>query len=133
MEINNKLQALIIDDEIDICFLLTHILKNRNISSKYVNSLVGARELLNVYLPQIIFLDNHLPDGLGIDFIKHIKSLKLDTKIILITAHDKFILKEKALQEGASEFISKPFAVEKIYSVVEKLKESYELRTSNYE
>ena len=82
------MKALIIDDEIDICFLLTAILKNADIESTYVNTLEAARNILDNQFPEIIFLDNHLPDGVGVDFISYIKKNKPDSKIVMITAYD---------------------------------------------
>ncbi|NJK95725.1 MAG: hypothetical protein HC905_13160 [Bacteroidales bacterium] len=52
---------------------MTLILKNKNIQSVYVNSLAEARNSFSKYHPSIIFLDNHLPDGIGIDFIPSLK------------------------------------------------------------
>ena len=66
-------RALIIDDEIDICYLLSGILRAKKLQVSYVNSLTEATLALQTQNPEIIFLDNHLPDGLGVDFIRHIK------------------------------------------------------------
>ena len=67
------IKALIIDDEADVCLLLSNILRNKNIIPTYVNSLAAAPTALKQVEPDIVFLDNHLPDGMGIDFIQHIK------------------------------------------------------------
>src|ERR1700749_4246159 len=103
------IKALIIDDEIDICYLLSSILKNKNVQPNYVNSLSEATAALTADTPQIIFLDNHLPDGMGMDFIRHIKSTMPSTKIVMITAYDNSSDRNKALQLGADKFIGKPF------------------------
>jgi DNA-binding response OmpR family regulator len=115
------LKALIIDDEIDICFLLSSILKNINLQPGYVNSITEAKRILEEDLPAVIFLDNHLPDGLGLDFLRHIKESYPSVKVIMITAHDNAADRKKANDVGADHFISKPFNREIIYKALEEL------------
>lgn len=116
------INALIIDDETDICFLLSSILKNKGFDTSYVNSLGDAVDALKKDVPAIIFLDNHLPDGMGIDFITYIKSHYPHSKIVMITAYDNNSDKNKALQLGADYFIGKPFTRDSIYQTLESLK-----------
>jgi len=116
-----KLKALIIDDESDICFLLGSILKQRNFQPDYANSLSDAKKALEKSTPAIIFLDNHLPDGFGVDFISHIKSNYPNVKIVMITAYDTTADKTKAITTGADSFIGKPFTRDMIYQTVENL------------
>ena len=115
------MKALIIDDEIDICFLLTAILKNADIESTYVNTLEAARNILDNQFPEIIFLDNHLPDGVGVDFISYIKKNKPGSKVVMITAYDTQKDRLKAAKAGADDFIAKPFTRQSIYGAVDKL------------
>ena len=112
------LQALIIDDEADICFLLKNILKHADISAAIVNSLEDADNFLHDNDPRMIFLDNYLSDGLGIDYIRHIKKEHPDTWVIMITAHDNETDRVKAYKEGADFFISKPFTRSTILEAV---------------
>ena len=114
-------KALIIDDEIDICYLLSGILRNKNIQSNYVNSIAEARLALQLNSPQIIFLDNHLPDGMGVNFINDIKKSNPATKVVMITAYDTALDRRKALAEGADFFIAKPFSRDIIFQTVEEL------------
>ena len=118
---DRSLKALIIDDELDICFLLSRILNQKNFDTDYVNKLSDADTALKKEPPSIIFLDNHLPDGLGIDFIEHIKINYPATKIVMITAHDTPADRSQALQRGVDLFLGKPFTKEAITSAVNKL------------
>ncbi|HMG83017.1 MAG TPA: response regulator [Ferruginibacter sp.] len=113
--------VLIIDDEIDICYLLSGILKHKNLHPNYVNSLSAAVDALKKQRPSIIFLDNHLPDGMGMDFIEYIKKHSPSTKIIMITAYDTSADRSKALELGVDGFIGKPFTREIIYQTVEQV------------
>ena len=98
---NVLMNALIIDDEMDICFLLTEILKSKNIVSSCASTLLEARDSLKNESPRLVFLDNHLPDGLGIEFISYIKQAAPFSKILMITANDTTAYRTRALNEGA--------------------------------
>ena len=115
------MKALIIDDEIDICYLLQGILLSKNISSDYVNSIGEAKHALEKNDPGIIFLDNHLPDGKGIDFISYLKTNNPGSVVIMLTAFDTPDDRRKALSAGADVFISKPFSRDTIFSTVDTL------------
>ena|SRR6476646_2751150 len=116
-----KLKALIVDDEIDVCYLLSSILKYKNLQASYVNSISEAKRVLREDHHSIIFLDNHLPDGFGVNFIREIKKLDPGIKIIMITAQDTNNDKDKAYEQGVDQFIGKPFTRETIFSAIENL------------
>ncbi|MEN9570801.1 MAG: hypothetical protein RL172_2032 [Bacteroidota bacterium] len=115
------MKALIIDDEIDICFLLGSILRSKNLQVSYVNSLSEAPGALAEHQPQIVFIDNHLPDGLGADFICQLKVSNPAAKVVMITAYDNYSDRAKAFNNGADTFIPKPFTKDMIYQTVDQL------------
>lgn len=119
--INMHTPALIVDDETDICFLLNGILKQKNIKANLAGSLAEAEKLIEKQPPSIIFLDNHLPDGIGLENIRRFKKNNPHAKLIMITAHDNPSDREKAFKEGADFFVSKPFTKEIIYKTLEQL------------
>ena len=100
---------MIIEDERDLCYLLAIVLKQSNVPSTCVYSIKEARENIKKIKPSIIFLDNHLPDGIGSDFISQAKEMYPAAKIIMITAHDSPSEIDEAFHKGADYFISKPF------------------------
>jgi len=118
---HEKLKALIVDDEIDVCYLLSSILKYKNLQASYVNSISEAKRVLREDHHSVIFLDNHLPDGFGVNFIREIKNLDPGIRIIMITAHDTNKDKDEAYEQGVDRFIGKPFTRETIFSAIENL------------
>lgn len=118
---DDKRTILIIDDERDICFMLSSILKQKAFLTDAVHSISAADSWLQQQKPLLIFLDNNLPDGRGIDFIPTLKKLVPTAKIIMITAYDTPSDKLIALANGVDEFIGKPFTRQMVYSTVEKL------------
>lgn len=114
-----NLNTLIIDDEIDICFLLSGILKQKGCFTNYVNNLADAEVALKSVDAAIVFLDNHLPDGLGADFAAEIKKNYPSIKIIMITAYDTIEDRQHAFKKGVDFFIPKPFSKEAIVNALE--------------
>ena len=115
-----KLDALIVEDEIDICYLLSGMLKKRSLYTSYVTNIHDAYKILETNPPNILFLDNHLPDGKGVDFLSAVRATYPSMSIIMISAHDTNEDKQKALQNGADLFISKPFTMELINEAMDK-------------
>jgi len=113
--------ALIIDDETDIWVLLSNILRKHNLKTYYVNNLEAATKRLAQEVPAIIFLDNHLPDGFGLDFIQFIKNHYPEAKIVMISGYDLQADRNRALNEGADLFISKPFSSDTINDIIKQL------------
>jgi len=112
-------KALIVDDETDICYLLSSILKQKNIQTAFAGSLAEAdRMLQSSDFFYYVFLDNHLPDGLGINQIKRWKDKFPSIHVIMITAHDSYEERRKASKDGADDFIAKPFSKEIILNSI---------------
>lgn len=110
---------LIVDDESDTRYLLGNILKQKNIKSVFATSLSEANDIMELGSEfSFIFLDNHLPDGLGVNHIKQIKKKCPNCKIIMVTAQDEKTMIEKANKEGADFFIGKPFSREQILKTI---------------
>lgn len=113
-------RVLIVDDESDACYLLENILKRKNIKSASAHNISEATKVLSTFKPAVMFLDNHLTDGLGIDFIPEIKNVSPHTKIVVITAQDSPAWKKKAFDKGADYFIEKPFTKNKIFETIDE-------------
>lgn len=112
-------KILIVDDEVDICYILRLNLTKRNFSTTFTHTLESAEKHLESDEPSILLLDNNLPDGYGINFISKVKSKYPDIKIVMITAHDSPQDIAKAYNNGADFFLSKPFAITEINRVVD--------------
>jgi len=120
-EVKKKPPVLIIDDEVDICYLLKGILRVKDIEADYVTTLAEAEAHLQKNDPSVIFLDNRLPDGMGVDYIHRFKKEHPSASIIMITAYDTPPDREKAYKEGVDFFIGKPFNREIILKTIEKI------------
>jgi two-component system, OmpR family, response regulator len=115
------IRALIIDDDIDTCILLSRILIENKIKSLSVNTLHDASILFESVNPGLIFLDNNLPDGYGLNFISHVKEKFPNAMIVMITAHISDFNRRTALLRGAEFFLEKPFSLNDINNVIHSI------------
>jgi DNA-binding NtrC family response regulator len=116
-----KKTVLIIDDEKELCMLMELVLQREHFLAQSIHALEDALNVIQQLKPDYIFLDNHLPDGKGIDFIKRIIETYPGVKIVMMTAYNEKQLNEKALHEGASYFLHKPFNRNNIENIINSL------------
>jgi two-component system, OmpR family, response regulator len=121
MRRTGQTKVLIVDDEPDICFLFGRILHKRNLKTGYASNLAEATSFLEADPPSLIFLDNSLPDGQGIDFIPYLKKNYPSTRVIMVTANDSAMDQKRAFQQGADEFLGKPLSLELINRTLDSI------------
>lgn len=68
----------------------------------------------------LILCDVMLPDGSGIDFLETVRRYLLTVPFVVLTASDKKDLIQSALEKGASDFLSKPFRLENLPTIIER-------------
>ena len=109
----NKLQILIVEDDSSVKNLMTTTLKAHDY--KYIVAETGedAIRQASTYNPDIILLDLGLPDIDGIDVIKKIRTWS-NVPIIVISARSEDADKIEALDNGADDYLTKPFSVEEL-------------------
>ena len=116
-----NMNILIIEDEGDISLILNLMLKKGDVEIEHVTTLAKADEFLKEQKTDIVIIDNQLPDGLGMDYIKTIKEDYPTLKIIMITGNTDITDRETALQNGADIFLAKPFTKEQIQAAIESV------------
>jgi DNA-binding response OmpR family regulator len=80
-------KILIIDDEADFCLLLRSYFTRRKYEVYFSYSLTQGLQMLDYVHPDIVFLDNNLPDGSGWDLAEEIKSKFPGIELNLISAY----------------------------------------------
>ena len=115
-----KRNILLVEDEGEICLLLTMALQERNVNIQHVNSLRDAHSFLQKKHPSVVLLDNRLPDGFGFDLITYIKATCPGTKVIMMSGVDKGAA-DFALETGADAFLPKPFKKAALMASIESV------------
>lgn len=112
-------RALVVDDELDICLMITKHLQNLHFETHYALTVKEAHLKLINSTYDIMFIDLNLTDGSGFDVIQYRNKLNLKTKIVVISAYDSEA--NKAIEAGANLFLAKPFAVKRINETLKTL------------
>lgn len=113
-------KVLIIEDEGDMCLILNIILNGQEMELDHVKTIAAARSYLQSTSPDLVLLDNKLPDGFGVDFITFIKKNYPSVKVIMISGYDPSV-GDVALENGADTFLEKPFTREQLYQSIKNL------------
>lgn len=115
----NQPLALVIDDEPDICELLTLTLGRMDIRTETAQDVAGAKSLLESHSFDLCLTDMRLPDGDGLDLVEWMQSHAAGVPVAVITAHGNVETAVQALKLGAFDFISKPLDLNNLRNIVE--------------
>src|SRR6202050_4639710 len=99
---------LIVDDEPDICELLSITLERMDLAPRVAGSIGAAQRLLKSERFDLCLTDMQLPDGDGLDLVKWIQQNSPSVPVAVITAHGNMETAVRALKVGAFDFVSKP-------------------------
>ena len=111
--------VLVVDDEPDIRELLEITLSRMNLNSCAAANVREAKNLLNQEKFDLCLTDMKLPDGNGIDLVKHIQTEYPSLPVAVITAFGSMETAIKALKAGAFDFVSKPIDLKMLRGLVD--------------
>ncbi len=126
-------KVLIIDDEKDICFLISEILKDENYNTSIALNSEEAINKFNEIKPDLVILDVWLSNSKldGIEILKEFKSINVNIPIIIISGHGTVDLAVKSIKNGAYDFLEKPFNSDKLIILTRRAIESSSLLSEN--
>lgn len=118
--------VLVVDDDPDILTAVRLLLKNEAKSVTTEKNPENIRNLLSAQSFDLILLDMNFKSSLhtgneGLFWLKKIREFKSTAKVIMITAYGDIDLAVRALKEGASDFIVKPWHNERILATIKEL------------
>ena len=118
--------VLIVEDNKDMQFLLSHILNGIGISTIITGNAYAALQEIEKSIPDLVLMDIRLPGMDGLEALKRIKQKYKDIQTIMITAYSSIANRAKALELGANDYITKPFNNDElIFKIREGLNKSH--------
>jgi two-component system response regulator PilR (NtrC family) len=111
-------RVLVVDDEADIRELLDLTLARMGLQTSCAGSLAEARGLLASQRFHLCLTDMRLPDGLGLELVRHIAETVPDLPVAVITAHGSAENAVSALKAGAFDYIAKPVSLDQLRGIV---------------
>ena len=115
--------VLIVDDEEDLCWLLTNALQGKGYNVSTANGIIEGMACLKKEAPDLILLDLKLPDGDGMDMLTEIKAAAPQTIVVIISAYGSEEKRAEAEDKGVHGFIDKPFTEESILETIAQFQE----------
>ena len=110
-QMNDRPEILIIEDDLQIRRFLRTTLCAESYRLREATTEADGMSFVNERAPQVILLDLGLPDGDGIDVIRNVRQTDRNLPIIVVSVRSDERDKIDALDAGADDFVSKPFAV----------------------
>ena len=105
---------LIVDDDPDVCRVLSQAVEDAGHTPISAGSLAQARKQAGEYPCQAVFLDLSLPDGHGLDALDGFQKMPSLPEVIIITGKGDPQGAETALNKGAFDFLEKPASITEI-------------------
>lgn len=111
-------RVLVVDDEPDIRELLELTLLRMGLGVEAVGTIGAAKEQLREGQFDLCLTDMRLPDGEGLELVRHIAGLPTDVPVAVITAYGSAENAVAALKAGAFDYVSKPVGLEQVRALV---------------
>lgn len=115
-------KALVVDDTKNIRMLLSACLKAEGFEVLEASTGNEALELIEGKDIDIIFLDIKMPEVSGTEVLKRIRSMNLDTPVVIMTAFATVKNAIDCTRLGAVSYLQKPFTTEKVRAVLGEIR-----------
>lgn len=117
-----QIDVLIVEDERELAQLYAELIHKhpRLRLVGIASSVADAQAQITAKQPQLLLLDNYLPDGKGITLISHPALLQANTSIVFITAASDMETCSQAIRNGAFDYILKPVSWRRLAQSLER-------------
>lgn len=127
-------RILIVDDESSLRTALFRVLDRQGFQVITANCKREAEALASTDQPlDLAIVDLRLPDGDGIELMQHLKIAHPNIQVVVMTGHGSIELAVKATQHGAFHFVTKPFNMEELLSIVTRAISQKSLQQENHQ
>ena len=126
----NKITILVVDDEADICNMVSEILKDVGYEVRTANGYNSALDVIEKENITLILTDIWMNNNIiaGIQLLEWSKKNNFLTPVIMMSGHGNIETAMKAAKSGAYDFIEKPFKSERLILLIEKALEERRLK-----
>lgn len=113
-----RAKILLVDDDAAIRMVVTEALKRDGYEVRTAGSVAEQVALLESFVPDILITDVILPDGNGLDLVPAILDQRPDLPIIVLSAQNTLTTAVRATEQGAFEYLPKPFDLDELTRAV---------------
>lgn len=121
---------LIVDDEADICELVSGILQDEGYSTRVAHNSDSALGAIASRRPNLVFLDIWLQGSRldGLQLLEAAKEQHPDLPVVMISGHGNIETAVAAIKHGAYDFIEKPFKADRLLLIADRALETSRLK-----
>ncbi len=131
MKNDSRLRFLIVDDEQSIRRLCMTVGQGLNFTCSEAETAEAALTVIETAPPDIVVTDLKLPNLSGTDLLRKIKGLLPRTEVAIMTGHGSIETAVEAMRQGAYDYIEKPFRVERLRQLLQRMADKVRLVTEN--
>jgi two-component system, NtrC family, response regulator PilR len=124
-------KILVIDDEPSMRELLGIMLRKEGFIVETAESRATAAVMLTRGPVDMVITDVKLPDGDGIEILRHLRAASPETVVVVMTAYGSTEMAIAALKLGAQDYLIKPFDIEELKIVVRNALDTQQLQAEN--
>jgi two-component system response regulator HydG len=129
---NAVLSLLVVDDDASIRRVFREIVAPREaVDLSEAKNAEEALELLRTRVFDVAFLDLRMPGLGGLELLEQLKRERPTLEVVMVTAHGTIESAVQAMKLGASDFLPKPFKLDQVSLILERLRRVRHLRTEN--
>lgn len=110
---DKKIRILCVEDDAQMRTFLLAQLKARGFHAQAVRDGAQAVDIAAIFQPQLVLLDLSLPSLDGLAFLRRLREWS-SAPVIILSAHDEEPVKIKALDQGADDYLTKPFSLNEL-------------------
>ncbi|HEY6837730.1 MAG TPA: sigma-54 dependent transcriptional regulator, partial [Geobacteraceae bacterium] len=122
------MKALIIDDEPGVRLALGHFLSGRGYELLEATGGDEGLAMAKAALPDLVFLDQRLPDTAGETLLPYLASPEIGARVIMMTGYVDINEAVQAMRSGAEYFFPKPLDLEQVAVILDRLEEQFKMR-----
>src|SRR4051812_5221599 len=111
---------LVVEDEEVLARNLAKAFGRAGFTVHHAPTLAAARQLVETVHPDVVLMDLRLPDGSGMETLPAVLAAEPDLAVIMMTAYGSVADAVRAMQQGARDFVLKPFTLDEIQLRVER-------------
>ena len=126
-----RIRFLVVDDEQSIRKLCVTIGNSLGFVSAHVESAEAALSYIDAHSPDLVLADLKMANMDGLEFLEKLKRALPRTEVAMMTGHGSIESAVQAMRLGAYDFITKPFRVEELKLVLQRMAEKVRLVSEN--
>src|SRR5690348_14350992 len=126
-----RIRFLVVDDEASIRKLCMAIGEKLGFAVSEAENGEAALVCMERESPEIVMADLKLPQMSGVELLRRIKTIHAATEVAIMTGHGTIESAVDAMKLGAYDYIEKPFRVEKMRLLLQRMAEKVHLVTEN--